>query len=352
MAGGTGYASEKSVRALWSYIFSLVWFGMFLKAILIHGASPEQGQLDNPGTANQTANCVITKEVQDIAFAATLSPTVDTVKLECSMGPSLNSDKMIVEPSLSRGSDLVCPATGKLVDCGFKLYGEYLKIKEICGQNSTVTPYENGKKGGFAVKVPKEDRKPGLDRLFRVGCAPSRADAGIPTNSCHLDVTVPATESAVSDKQVVSCSYGANSNPKTQQVSVDPSKNHVTVDCGTEGDIAPSTFETAYCSDDKLTSCDKKYADLFTGYQPTWWGSVGGARTVTIPKDSFPETAKSVYVGCKPKAELVKGALNPTPCIVQVTFTPKGSSAKGYSGVHVTLFAVLFAGMGWSVIHF
>lgn len=337
--------------ALGFHFVSVVWSGIFLNAILIDGASPEQGQLDNPGTADQTANCVLTKDPQQIAFAATLSPTAETVKLECSMGSDLASPRMYVEPSLSTGSDLVCPATGKLIDCGFSLGGKYLNIKEICGQNSTATPYQNVKKAGFAVKVPKEDRKPGLDRIFRVGCAPEVVGKNIPTSSCHLDITVPATESVVSDKQVVSCSYGVNSNPKTQEVFVSPSKNQVTVDCGTEGEIAPSTFETAYCSDDQLTSCDKKYADLFTGYQPTWWGTVGGARTVTIPKESFPESAKSVYVGCKPKGDLVKDPVKATPCIVQVTFSPKSASA-GFSGLHVTLFAVLLAGVGWLFIDF
>lgn len=341
-------------RTLSALLFVSVCSGWFHVLIPINGAAPEQLQVEKPGTPDQTAKCHFTADPQQLVFTAALSPA-DTLKVDCSVGPSLASRRVYLIPDPSAGSDLVCPASGLLIDCGMVGDKGHTSIKSLFGPNSTVSTYGEEKHQGFIIKVPKEDLKPGLDKKIRLGCAAEPTTSGVPTQTCHADIAVPAAASSVSEARVVSCSYGEASNPQVQKVSLNPSKNDATIDCGSEGQLVPSTFDTTHCSDANLKSCASKYADLLTGYQTSWWSSVGTGRKLTVPKDSFPESAKAVYVGCTAKEDGAQSRSAPTPCVVELTLDPKSSSATGGPFVvggqaYAILCSILFLGMGSSFL--
>ncbi|PFH37038.1 SAG-related sequence [Besnoitia besnoiti] len=194
-----------------------------------------------------------------------------------------------------------------------------------------------------------EDDLPFTDKSFFVGCT-SEVDGHVKSapaaaKTCRIDVSVLARSSKV-EENVVTCAYGAESNPRPLEVELTSRNNTVVVACGADGSIAPPSYNTHYC-DDTLQSCDKSYTDIFPKFDSTWWSGEAGKDDapvkLTIPKESFPVEDQRFYVGCSPKKngdgssggsragagpETQAPAASPTRCKVMVTVRAAAASSS------------------------
>ncbi|PFH37052.1 SAG-related sequence [Besnoitia besnoiti] len=223
-------------------------------------------------------------------------------------------------------------------------------LKELLGETSEArwieaqpVPPETG--NAWTLKL-KESDLPFADKSFFVGCQNSGSN-----QHCRVDVTVKARPSVVVDN-VVTCAYGSESNSETLKVEITEEKSTLTIECGNDGSIVPTSYGTVYCGSDDLTSCEKSYSDILPNYAKTWWKEEGVQRdvaTLTIPKQNFPAEDKQFYIGCSPmsvegasKASGIAKGESERPavpgvsvCKVLVTVKAAGSISSGESGLHI-----------------
>ncbi|PFH37043.1 SAG-related sequence [Besnoitia besnoiti] len=221
------------------------------------------------------------------------------------------------------------------------------------------TPTE-GKGETRTLNLTKQDL-PFTDKSFAVGCKTTSQ----PTVACQVDVTVKARASSV-DKNVVTCAYGAESNPRALEAEMTEENNTLTIKCGKDGNIKPATEGGHYCEDEKLSQCEKSYKDILPSFDSSWWTKEGDAPatetlTLTIPKEEFPAEEQKFYVGCSPgegdktipvsRSQEANGNVIPasrglTDCKVLVTVKAESSvspsrsmiqAASAASGVAATL---------------
>ncbi|PFH37045.1 SAG-related sequence [Besnoitia besnoiti] len=186
------------------------------------------------------------------------------------------------------------------------------------------------------LTLKKEDL-PFTDKSFFVGCQAS----GQPQSPCQVDITVKARSSSVDDKNVVTCAYGAESNPSALQVQITKENNTLTIACGKNGTIKPAIYQDRYCEDEKLSQCSRSYKDILPRFDSSWWTKEGHAASadtlkLTIPREGFPAEEQMFYVGCAPMS---KGGSQKVSDVADVEEDDSHASLKGQSTcrVHVTV---------------
>ncbi|PFH35271.1 SAG-related sequence [Besnoitia besnoiti] len=139
---------------------------------------------------------------------------------------------------------------------------------------------------------------PFVDKDFFVGC--SNGDS----SSCVVNVTVKARKSLLKEN-VLTCSYGAESNQPVPKTTLDSTNNSLTVVCGTDGTMPLTAgVPTIYlCKDPETDVCTtvEDVTEVFPGFSKAWWTKQDGqenAAKLTIPKDGFPVEPKTVMFGC------------------------------------------------------
>nr|AAX38597.1 tachyzoite surface protein [Neospora caninum] len=142
---------------------------------------------------------------------------------------------------------------------------------------------------GIKITIPDE-HYPATSKAFRVGCKAGK-------NVCLLNVYVQSRESEVIG-QVAHCAY--SSNVRLRPITVNPENNGVTLICGPDGKAFPDDYMNHHCTE--LDECkERPYSAVFPGFSSSFWtgeaSGVAGA-TLTIPKDQFPSTAQTIYLGC------------------------------------------------------
>ncbi|CBZ49959.1 srs domain-containing protein [Neospora caninum Liverpool] len=142
---------------------------------------------------------------------------------------------------------------------------------------------------------------PRTDKSFMVGCQKSAK------SPCKVTVNVNARPSSVDDKNVVTCAYGKDSNPKPVEVEMSEDKNTLTIDCGTNASMYPQDYTSHYCapeSESKEQCIKKNYSDVLGTFDSSWWSTQqnGISATLTIPKTDFPPEDQSLLVACVPES--------------------------------------------------
>ncbi|PHJ15343.1 srs domain-containing protein [Cystoisospora suis] len=280
-------------------------------------------------------------------FTATLSELKPKVQLDC------KGDTNEAVPALATG--VVCPPGGTLAACTADSGGETTKPVSLAGMlgggTGTVSWVKvEGVTGGTKYELNFPDRPlPLLDASFLTGCKPKSG-----SHECQLTVKVQARKSAATG-QTVYCAYGAESNTAKPVVTMTAQNNKMTLVCGNQNAaVLPKDYKTDYCTDEKAaTACKtEKYTSFLKDFQPAWWTADETAHsvTLTIPEEQFPDTAKTIRLGCEytPKAgDQVKNSNTaPTVCTVDVVISAKESSASARTGAilpTVTLAAIVLA---------
>ncbi|PFH37044.1 SAG-related sequence [Besnoitia besnoiti] len=189
---------------------------------------------------------------------------------------------------------------------------------------------------------------PYRDTTFFVGCESNVKRS----QACQVDITVKARSSSVDDKNVVTCAYGAESNPRALPVEMTEENNTLTIVCGKDGTIKPPTDERHYCEDKNLEKCGKSYKDILPRFDSSWWTKEGESRAsvkLTIPRGDFPAEEQTFYVGCAPsskeQSQKVSNASDAeegdgqtsieglTTCVVQVTVNAASSTSSASPAV-------------------
>ncbi|CBZ53756.1 SRS domain-containing protein [Neospora caninum Liverpool] len=170
---------------------------------------------------------------------------------------------------------------------------------------------------------------------FFLGCTKS-------SKNCLVTVAVQPTPAQYNQAtQTVTCAYDQNN---TFQVTLSPSSNKFTLNCGPNAVVQPTAIQTSYCPQGiTATGCSggaaaQPYKTIFHSYPSSggWWtGEVDSDQggVFTVPSSAFSSTSSSFFVGCAGPERSVAAH---NVCSVQVTvaaITPTAteSSAKGVS---------------------
>ncbi|PFH37034.1 SAG-related sequence [Besnoitia besnoiti] len=278
---------------------------------------------------------------KDGAAAKTLSVTLSkdqlTTTLECG-----GEGSTAVPRSMEEGCVMGTEAT---VDtCSSQGTKQLSKLLETSSSVKWTAAQGSGAefKGEARTLKLKEDDLPYTDKTFFVGCKSKNP----PEGTCQVNVTVKARLSTV-DNNIVTCAYGADSNPRPLEVEMRDGNNTLTLACGKDGSIVPTSYVTNYCEDDTLKPCKKSYRDILPKFEDTWWTKEtkeGSPVVLTIPKEGFPESDQEFYIGCTPRptggdettSRAEEGAESPTdkaptPCKVHVTVKAAGAASAAPS---------------------
>ncbi|PHJ15344.1 srs domain-containing protein [Cystoisospora suis] len=286
------------------------------------------------------------------AFTATLSEEKKKVELHCQG----NAENKVVPDKLTDG--LVCPATvATLAECEAQGAKQPVSLSTILGgvESSGVKWVESAGTGQTGKKY--ELSLPGvplplLDATFVTGCSQSSK------SDCKLTVKVEARKS-VATGQTVNCAYGANSNEKGKRptVTMTTKDNTMTLICGNQENtsVYPASYTTDYCTDETAgDNCKtEKYANFIKEFKTTWWskGQAPQSVTLTIPPEQFPDTAKTVRLGCHYKSSTTDQTKSPsgaapTACAVDVVISAKDNTGSGRTVAYLpglTLAAVVLS---------
>ncbi|KEP66965.1 UNVERIFIED_CONTAM: SAG-related sequence SRS31B [Hammondia hammondi] len=151
---------------------------------------------------------------------------------------------------------------------------------------------------------------PSTDKKFFVGClepaeaGPSKAKAAQAKTTCVVNVEVAAKKSTLKDN-VLTCAYGKESNNKTLLATLSSDSNTLTVDCGSEGQLQPSSespFSAILCDAEDCTVV-VNLTDVFLNFDESWLtvDKETGAAKLVVPKGGFPEKNKTIMLGCSLK---------------------------------------------------
>ncbi|CBZ49958.1 srs domain-containing protein [Neospora caninum Liverpool] len=184
--------------------------------------------------------------------------------------------------------------------------GNPVTLQHLLGTSNTVqwtnvAPSKNQNQGEQRSLTLTETDLPRTDKSFMVGC---KQDSNSP---CKVTVNVNARPSSVDDKNVVTCAYGKDSNPKPVEVEMSEDKNTLTIDCGTNASMYPQDYTSHYCapeSESKEQCIKKNYSDVLGTFDSSWWSTQqnGISATLTIPKTDFPPEDQSLLVACVPES--------------------------------------------------
>ncbi|CBZ50525.1 srs domain-containing protein [Neospora caninum Liverpool] len=206
--------------------------------------------------------------------------------------------------------DTTCQFDGTTAD------GKEVKLKDFLGADRDVkwaeTQQEQSKEPKAASTKTwtlqlEEADLPLSDKSFLVGCQETTAPAPANRNACKVTVTVEARASSVGDRNVVTCAYGKNSNPEPLKVEMTTENNTLTLQCGSEGILHPTTYRTRYCDPEapNFQECNQKdYTGILPGFVESWWTNADteSSATLTIPETEFPESNQQFRLSCVPNA--------------------------------------------------
>nr|CCA30008.1 SRS domain-containing protein [Neospora caninum Liverpool]CEL71221.1 TPA: SRS domain-containing protein [Neospora caninum Liverpool] len=189
--------------------------------------------------------------------------------------------------------------------------GNEVKLKNLLGANRDVHWTQRDEKAVATTQTwmlqLEEADLPLSDKSFLVGCqdATGPARSSGTKKACKVPVNVEARPSAVGENNLVTCAYGKNSNPAPLKVEMTTENNTLTLQCGSEGILHPTTYETRYCDPEEadLKKCNEKdYVGILPSFVESWWTNADAktSATLTIPVTEFPESEQKFRVGCVP----------------------------------------------------
>ncbi|PFH36255.1 SAG-related sequence [Besnoitia besnoiti] len=259
----------------------------------------------------------------------------NTLKLVCDINGG------VVPTSLPQSK--VCPGNVPFSECkdeaGKKVA---VSIQDFLdGESSKKISWKtNGSAATYTLTIP-QSAAPLSDKAFWVGCSPTKQQKQtINRAACQVSVALKAKESTTIDGNVVRCAYGATSNEKgPQKVTLSPKANSLTLVCGSEGAIQPTTYNEHFCSGQISDNCSDAYTAVLPDFQKDWWTPDSSGKTpykLVIPEDKFPEKEQHISVGCKyspaqpgSRASLdAPQSVGPTLCVVDVTIVAAESSSS------------------------
>ncbi|CBZ49964.1 srs domain-containing protein [Neospora caninum Liverpool] len=258
---------------------------------------------------NSVATCTSATQVHVTATPATLtlSKSSLTATVEClgeanTAGPAGEEDVCDGQTTKSTGGERGSTACR----IGSTEAGQTVTLQTLLGathkiQWTTNTLSETPEGESRTLKLSQSDL-PRTDKTFVVGCQKGGSD---PNSACKVTVNVNARPSSADDKNVVTCAYGKDSNPKPVKVEMSQNKNTLTIDCGSGGSLQPAGFTSQYCSPDtdNLEECaTASYSGILPKFAPSWWTNTekGTPAVLTIPKTDFPSTDQRFLLGCAP----------------------------------------------------
>ncbi|RQX67563.1 SAG-related sequence SRS16B [Toxoplasma gondii CAST] len=187
-------------------------------------------------------------------------------------------------------------------------------LNDVLGTTSVVQWTENTTEQkvtqlkSWTLKLNEKDL-PISDKTFAVGCTYTGKSSSNST-ACKLTVNVKARASSVADN-VVTCSYGADSNSEDLKVDMTTARNTVTIDCGSEGTLNPTADSAQYCNPQNkdLQDCKQKFVDILPNFVTSWWTkpTSGNASILTIPAADFPASEQQFRLGCVPNTASQSG---------------------------------------------
>ncbi|CBZ49960.1 srs domain-containing protein [Neospora caninum Liverpool] len=275
-----------------------------LRRNLSSGATGTQGESGAAEAVVATCTAASGDAVTPTATTLTLSSRTLVATLKC-VGQSMKA--------LPTDMATVCveeAAAGKELESsncsiGGTNMGDPVKLQELLGTNDPVQwkaiSSSDGKNQGESRMLElSEASLPRTDKSFMVGCQKSTK------SPCKVTVNVNARPSSVDDKNVVTCAYGKDSNPKPVEVEMSEDKNTLTIDCGTNASMYPQDYTSHYCapeSESKEQCIKKNYSDVLGSFTSTWWSADqdGTSATLTIPQTDFPPEDQSLLLACFPK---------------------------------------------------
>ncbi|PFH35259.1 SAG-related sequence [Besnoitia besnoiti] len=231
--------------------------------------------------------------------AATLSASTNTITVTCSEGSTFvpsNPLKVCARgnnaPSLAE-----CEPVGKGTDAGTAPITDFLSTSPAPTNDIKWASTDNNNVHSLTILPPYF---PSTDKSFFVGCRKQSDGQG----SCLFNVSVKARKTVLNGN-VLTCAYGKESNAPVPQVTLDPTSNSLTVDCGEDGTM-PLTGELPtvyYCKDSATDACDpvKDVTEILPGFAKEWWTPVNGLETaakLTVPEGGFPVEPKTIVLGC------------------------------------------------------
>ncbi|KFG55027.1 SAG-related sequence SRS40D [Toxoplasma gondii FOU] len=236
----------------------------------------------------------------------TLSQNDLTAALEC-VGESVASiptelTNKVCQPKQGDARESECTFSGTDPE------GTAVALKDILGVTADVQWTEeqsSAKEVGtrkWTLEL-KEDDLPLTPKSFLVGCLRQKSNRSAgDAKACKLTVNVEARASSVGGDNVVTCAYGKDSNHQPLKVDMSPEKNTLTIKCGSEGSLIPTSYATEYCDphgeEGKCTQ--KNFKDIFPMFAESWWKKEDekGTATLTIPETGFPESEHQFRIGC------------------------------------------------------
>ncbi|KEP67414.1 UNVERIFIED_CONTAM: SAG-related sequence SRS40F [Hammondia hammondi] len=273
-------------------------------------ALQQEATQSGPVFSGQTASCTLTGGSQraqaQAAASLTLSKEKLTVTLRCS-----GANNQAVPKEMQH----VCSETsGEATVASCKAAGEkQITLQSLLGSspeavwkksNTTTDDQNDGEEWTLELK---ESDLPLTDKAFFVGCdvKANPSEVKSPSTECRVDVNVKARPSSVADNNVVTCAYGSESNPEPLKVEMTTEKNTLTIQCGSQGSLSPTTYETQYCDpQEALESCtEKKFEEILPAFVTSWWSKEADKTSVMlkIPETDFPQSEQQFRVRCIPK---------------------------------------------------
>ncbi|KFG43447.1 SAG-related sequence SRS16B [Toxoplasma gondii RUB] len=241
----------------------------------------------------------------------TLSKGSLTATLECT---AKNGGTISSIPTGLAGNVCVTRPTEGGTQCNFGESGDtavsvQVPLKDVLGTTSVVqwtdnsTEQKTTKAQKWTLKLNEEDL-PISDKTFDVGCTYTTAGKAAANSAvCQLTVNVKARASSVADN-VVTCSYGADSNSEDLKVDMTTARNTVTIDCGSEGTLNPTANSAQYCNPQNkvLQDCKENFVNILPKFVTSWWTNPksGNVSILTIPAADFPESEQQFRLGCVP----------------------------------------------------
>ncbi|KFG55029.1 SAG-related sequence SRS40F [Toxoplasma gondii FOU] len=278
-------------------------------------ALQEDATHTGPVFSGQTASCTLTGDTRRAQAQAATSLTLSKEKLTITLRCSGANNQAVPKDMQQVCSETSGEATvAKCKDAN----GKRITLQSLLGSspeavwkksNTTTEDKNNGEEWTLELK---ESDLPLTDKAFFVGCDKSTASGTRPEASvketsaeCKVDVNVKARPSSVADDNVVTCAYGNESNPEPLKVEMTTVKNTLTIQCGSQGSLRPTTFKTQYCDpQEALENCtEKKFEEILPAFVTSWW-SEGADKTsvkLKIPETDFPQSEQQFRVQCIPK---------------------------------------------------
>nr|CCA30058.1 SRS domain-containing protein [Neospora caninum Liverpool]CEL71271.1 TPA: SRS domain-containing protein [Neospora caninum Liverpool] len=334
-----------------------------LRRELSPDSSDAQGE---SGTAGVVATCTAGGSggaVTPPATTLTLSSSTLVATLKC-VGASMKA--LPTDPATVCVAEATAGKELNSSNCstGDTSLGNPVKLQGLLGardavQWKAISSSEHENQGESRILELSQASLPRTDKKFMVGCQ----NGGDTKKQCQVTVNVNAMPSSVDDKNLVTCAYGKDSNPKPVEVELSEDKNTLTIDCGEDASMQPAEYTSQYCSPegDTFEDCSKgNYSDILPTFASTWWTNTENKTqaTLTIPKTDFPPADQHLLLGCVPKTQnadqstseenLTESVSGTSACRLLVTVKAASSaSAASFAPqvINATSGATLLAGL-------